>query len=168
MRLVLVGFMGAGKTVIGKKISSILNIEFIDMDEVIEKNEGMPISSIFQTYGEIYFRSLEKNLLKKLIRKENIIISTGGGVIEDKDNYELLKSNGEVIFLKASPETIMDHLKNSMERRPLLENSKDPADTIRKLLKNRHNKYIEVSDIIIDVNGKDIEEVVSDVLVYTK
>jgi len=168
MKLVLIGFMGVGKTSVGKKLAKKLNFKFIDTDYEIEKLENKTISQIFEDYGEEYFRSLETKVLKNSLKEKNIIISTGGGIITNKENYEILKNEKNVIFLDASVETIISHLYNEINKRPLLKNSKNLSDKIEELLSIRYEKYKEVSDILIKVDNKNIDEVISQILVYIR
>lgn len=166
MKIIIVGFMGVGKTSVGKRLAEKLNFDFIDTDYEIELSQDMSISNIFQNYGESYFRKLEKQTLNKVLNRNNIVISTGGGIITDKDNYNILKNEEKVIFLDASVETIINHLHNEINKRPLLYESENLRKKIEELLSNRYEKYIDVSDIIIDVNDKNIDEVISQILVY--
>jgi len=168
MKLVLIGFMGVGKTSVGKKLAKKLNFKFIDTDYEIEKLENKTISQIFEDYEEKYFRSLETKVLKNSLKEKNIIISTGGGIITNKENYEILKNEKNVIFLDASVETIISHLYNEINKRPLLKNSKNLSDKIEELLSIRYEKYKEVSDILIKVDNKNIDEVISQILVYIR
>lgn len=166
MKIIIVGFMGVGKTSVGKRLAEKLNFDFIDTDYEIELSQDMSISNIFQNYGESYFRKLEKQTLKNVLNRNNIVISTGGGIITDKDNYNILKNEEKVIFLDASVETIIKHLHNEINKRPLLYESENLRKKIEELLSNRYEKYIDISDIIIDVNDKNIDEVISQILVY--
>lgn len=166
MKLILIGFMGVGKTSVGKKLAEKLNLKFIDTDYEIEKSENKTISQIFEDYGERYFRTLETKVLKNALKEENIIISTGGGIITNKENYEILKNEKNVIFLDASTKTIINHLCNETNKRPLLKDSKNLISKIEELLSIRYEKYKEVSDILIEVNNKNIDEVISQILVY--
>jgi len=168
MKLVLIGFMGVGKTSVGKKLAKKLDFKFIDTDYEIEKLENKTISQIFEDYGEEYFRTLETRVLKNSLKEKNIIISTGGGIITNKENYEILKNEKNVIFLDASVETIISHLYNEINKRPLLKNSKNLSDKIEELLSIRYEKYKEVSDILIKVDNKNIDEVISQILVYIR
>ncbi|MGL6107443.1 shikimate kinase [Romboutsia sp.] len=168
MRMIMIGFMGVGKTTIGKSIAKKLNINFIDMDDEIEKKEKCTISEIFDKNGEKYFRTLEAKLLSELIKKDDLIISTGGGIITTEENCKILKREEKVVFLDAKPETIINHVSNEINQRPLLKNSLNLNRTISDLLEQRRDKYEEVSDITIDVNNKNIEEVISQILVYIR
>ncbi len=164
--IVLIGFMGSGKSTIGKKIANKKDMKFIDMDFEIEKLENKTISEIFKDYGEIYFREKETELLKKVLTSENAVISTGGGIIENKENREILHKEENVIWLYADAEKIIKNIKHEIYKRPKLMEAKNLEEYIEKLLKSRHSKYKEVSNIKVNTNNKNIDEVMSDILVY--
>lgn len=171
MKIILIGFMGVGKTVIGKKLAKKLNIGLVDIDEEIEKREQKSIENIFEVYGEGYFRTLENNLLKELVNQDNIVISTGGGILKKEENYSILKNEENVVFLDANVDTIIKNLssnKDEINRRPLLKTSINLYKTIENLLYERYEKYISVSNFKIDTNDKNIDEVVSQILVYNR
>lgn len=168
MRITLIGFMGSGKTVVGKSLANKLNIKFIDMDTEIEKIEKKTISNIFKEDGEDYFRKLESDLLKALLKEDNIVISTGGGIITRQENIDMLKEEKRVVFLDANVETIQRNVSKEINKRPLLKESKNIYETIDSLLKKRYDKYNGVSDIKISINDKNINEVVSEMLVYIR
>ena len=138
MRVILIGFMGVGKTSVGKALAQKLNIDFIDTDFEIEKITNKTITDIFEGCGEKHFRKLENEVLKDLVRKNDNIISTGGGIIVSKEVY----------------------------KSPLLIDSKNLYKKIDDLISTRYEKYKDVCNIRIDVNGKNIDEVVSQILVY--
>jgi len=165
MRIILIGFMGVGKTTIGKIIAKKLKLNFVDMDNYIEKTEGKSISKIFEEYGEQQFRELESESLKDLIKSDNIVISTGGGIVNTKENSEILKKEKIVIFLDANTQTILNNLSKEIDKRPLLSNSNNVENTISNLLNERYEKYNSICDIKININEKNIEEVVSQILV---
>jgi len=165
MRIILIGFMGVGKTTIGKIIAKKLKLNFVDMDNYIEKREGKSISKIFEDYGEQHFRKLESESLKDLIKSDNIVISTGGGIVTTKENSDILKKEKIVIFLDANTQTILNNLSKEIDKRPLLSNSNNVENTISNLLNERYEKYNSICDIKIDINEKNIEEVVSQILV---
>lgn len=165
MKIILIGFMGTGKTVIGKKISSKSNIKFVDIDNEIEKRENMTITKIFETKGEQYFRLLETKVLKESLIEKNIIISTGGGIITTEENLNIIKDEKNVVFLDGSVETIKRNVSRELDKRPLLKNSSNISNTIEKLLNQRYDKYNCACDIKININDKNIQEVVSEILV---
>lgn len=168
MKIILIGLMGAGKTTIGKELSMELGFRLVDMDMEIEKEANMSIVDIFEKYGEAEFRKKELNLLKKLIKEDNIIISTGGGIIKEKTNCELLKNQKHVIFLDGNVNTLLRNVSNGINERPLLKNTKDLKIKLQNLLNERYDKYKECAKIQIDINGKNIDEVVSQILVYIR
>lgn len=171
MKIILIGFMGVGKTVVGKKLAKQLNIKWIDIDEEIEKKELKSIENIFEVYGEEYFRNLENDLLKELINQDDIVISTGGGILKTEENCRILKNEENVIFLDANVDTIIKNISSNKEeinRRPLLKNSLNLYKTIDNLLGERYETYRNVSNFNIDTNGKNIDEVVSQILVYNR
>ncbi len=168
MRVILIGFMGVGKTSVGKKLARKLNFDFIDTDYEVEILADKTIPEIFNQYGENYFRKLENSILEKFVKNEDVVISTGGGIITTKENYNILKGEENVIFLDASVETIIRHLQNERNKRPLLKESENLNKKIEELLSSRYEKYRELSDILIDINGKNIDEVISQILVYIR
>lgn len=119
MIIFLIGYMGSGKSTIGKELSEILSIPFIDMDEQIEKNEGLSISEIFAFKGEKYFRDLEHDFLVNLDPDSNVIIATGGGAPCFNDNMTLLSEKGVVVWLMVSVKNIVNRIKGN-NKRPLI------------------------------------------------
>ncbi len=154
--IVLIGFMGSGKTSVGKRLSLRMKWEFIDMDDFIEKREGMTINEIFAQKGEPYFRSMEKELCERFSQPKCKIIATGGGVIKNEDNMNNLKKGGVVIYLKSKPETIAYNLRND-NTRPLLM-CEDKLGKIKELLTQREPVYNKYADIIIDVSELNLED----------
>lgn len=159
--IVLVGFMGTGKTVVGKAIAGRLNRDFLELDEIIGKREGMSITEIFKKKGEPYFRQIEKEVAKEASQKEEVVISAGGGTIIDEENFKNLKENNKIICLKASPDVILARTKN-LKTRPLL-NVADPRKTIEGLLKKRE-PYYKKADHCIDTDRLTIEQVVEKIV----
>lgn len=168
MRVVIIGFMGSGKSVVGRKLAKELKMEYIDMDTKIEEIEKRSISDIFKEDGEVYFRNVETKLLKDLTTEDNIIISTGGGIVSKNENIDILKNEKNVILLDASVSTIKKNVSNEINKRPLLKESKDVEETIKTLLLGRIDKYNKASNIKINVDSKNIDEVVSEILVYIR
>jgi len=161
MNIVLVGFMGTGKTVVGKRLAQRLNMEYVDVDELIEQQEGKKISDIFAEDGEPYFRKVEKKITRQVSGFENAVIATGGGVVLDEENIRNLKTKGVLICLSAQPEVILERTKSSV-RRPLL-NVADPEEKIAALLNKRAPLYAK-ADYTIDTSCLSIEEVVEKVI----
>ena len=124
--IVLIGFMGAGKTTISDYLSTVFDMEIVEMDQLIADREEMSIPDIFATYGEEYFRNLETDLLIEMQDKKNVVISCGGGVAMRERNVEEMKKNGKVVLLTASPETIYERVKDNNDR-PVLQGRKNVA-----------------------------------------
>lgn len=166
MNIIIVGFMGVGKSVAGEALSQKLNMNFVDMDIEIERRENCTITHIFENKGQEYFRQLESNLLKELVKDNNFIISTGGGIVTREENCKILKEQKFVVFLDANVETIIRNVSSEIEKRPLLKGTTNLHEKINELLVDRYEQYKKSSNIIIDVNNKNIDEVVSQILVY--
>ena len=161
--IVLIGFMGSGKSTVGKALAKSLNYEFIDTDEYIEKYMDMKISDIFEKYGEEYFRSLETKILFMLNESvTDAVVSTGGGMPVKEDNHSLLKSLGKVFWLDVSSDTVYKRLKNDTTR-PLLK-SDNPYEKIVELLNKRYTAYQNASDYVVDVNRDDVEAICNEIL----
>lgn len=150
--IILCGFMGAGKTVVGKELKSMIGYKLIDIDEFIEQEQGISIKEIFKIYGEQYFRDLEYEVCKKVATMNNCIISTGGGTITYDRNAKVLKECGKVFFLDASFPIISERIGNS-NTRPLFKD----REKAKQLYEERKNKYYENSDYIINADST-IEE----------
>ena len=155
--IVLIGFMGAGKSTISDFLQTVFAMEVVEMDQIIAEREGMSISDIFETYGEEYFRNLETELLIEMQSRKNVVISCGGGVPMRERNVVEMKKNGRVVLLTAKPETILNRVKDNHDR-PLLEGNKN-VDFIADLMEKRREKYEAASDIVIETDGKDKLEI---------
>ncbi len=142
--VVLVGYMGSGKTSVGKEIAKMRGMDFIDLDEYIEKKEGRSIREIFEFESEEYFRNLETRTIKSLFKLSNTVISTGGGSVLRKENRDNLRKLGEIVYLKADVDTLVDRLKGD-ESRPLLqaESEAELRKRIASMLESR-NPYYEI------------------------
>lgn len=157
--IILTGMMGAGKTTVGKELATIMNCNFIDLDETIEKNYGK-ISDIFKQKGEEYFRQIETLELKKLNIQETFVLSTGGGIVLKDENIKILQTLGYVFYLEASIDTIYERIKNQ-KHRPLL-NTPDPKRSIEEILSKRKKLY-ENSGEKITVNNKNVKEIAEEI-----
>jgi shikimate kinase len=153
----IVGFMGTGKTSLARRLSGVKKLAFIDLDELIQTSEKKSITEIFSQKGEVYFRALEKNILAEVSRKDDQVVSCGGGIVLDKDNIVLMKNSGIIICLSARPEVILARTKN-YQHRPLL-NVDDPEKKIKELLEARANLYA-LADHKIDTSDISLKEVV--------
>ncbi len=159
MRIFLIGFMASGKTSIGEKIAKKLNLQFIDIDNVIEEESGLQISDIFTERGEDYFRNLEENALNKIIEKENVVIATGGGTTCFFDNMELMNKNGITVYIKLSALDLFNRLENSQTDRPLLKglNKEKLLAKIVELL-NKREKFYKQAQYTIDGIDPDLNK----------
>jgi shikimate kinase len=160
--VILIGFMGCGKTTIGYKLSYRLRKAVIDTDKEIEKEEKRSISDIFAAEGEEYFREQETACLRRLTKTvNNQIISVGGGLPMREINRELMHQLGQVVYLRAKAETIYQRVKNDTTR-PLLQGD-NPQEKIKALLAERKENYESAADIIVDVDGKEFEQIVNEI-----
>lgn len=152
MKIYLTGFMGSGKSYIGTRLATELNLDFLDLDTIIEKSENQTIATIFNTKGENYFRNIESENLKNTKKNENIIISTGGGTPCFFDNMDWMNDNGTTIFLNPTVDILFKRLQPETAKRPLLADNSD--ETLRlfisQKLKNRL-KYYEKARHIINI-----------------
>lgn len=163
--IILIGFMGTGKTAVGKRLASILEKDFYDSDQEVETVTGMSISQLFNKYGEVRFRSEEKLAIQRLVQNEDCIIATGGGVILDQANIALLAKNGVIICLSARPEIIYERVKRR-NNRPLLKRG-NPYDMIVELLSEREELY-KCADYYIDTSDLDFQEIIDKILAFLK
>lgn len=151
--IILIGFMGAGKSSVGKRLASHLHLEFVDTDELIVKKQKRPVSEIFASEGEAFFRSLETETLKELLKKEErLVIAVGGGLPMTPANQPLLKQLGEVVYLKAEVDTLMERLKRDTSR-PLLQGG-DLRTKITGLMQQREATYEKIADFTIWTDHK--------------
>lgn len=164
--IVLIGFMGTGKSSTGYRIAQKMKRDFIDTDREIERVTGMSISQLFKRHGEIRFRSEEELITRKLRDRTNLVIATGGGIILNPNNISCLKKNGILVCLDASPEDIFSRVSRKKGVRPLLRNNFS-ADGIRTLLKDRESLY-SCADFRIDTSGRDINEVVDEIIKFIR
>lgn len=160
--LVLIGFMGTGKTTISSTLKRVFAMDVIEMDQIISEREGMSISEIFEKYGEPYFRDAETNLLIELQERKNAVISCGGGTPLRDVNVAEMKKNGKVILLTAEPETVFERVKSSHDR-PLIENNKN-VSFIADLMEKRRSKYEAAADIIIHTDHKDEYQICEEIV----
>lgn len=161
--IALVGFMGCGKSTVGKVLANRLNAQFLDTDTQIQNDMQMSINEIFAKYGEAYFRRLERNLCKLIAVNQPLIIATGGGIIKGRCNIDALKVNGTIIYIKSSPGKIYSNIKND-NTRPLLNGAADKLKRIEELLEERIPLYEECADIIIDSTDYQIEDTVNEII----
>ena len=164
--LVLIGFMGVGKTTMSDYFNTMFAMDVIEMDQIIARREGMSIPDIFEIHGEEYFRNCETELLIEMQSRKNVVISCGGGVPMRERNVVEMKKNGRVILLTAEPETILERVRDDHSR-PLLESNKN-VSFIRELMEKRREKYEAAADIIIRTDGRSIQEIGEEIIVQLR
>ena len=164
--IALIGFMGTGKTVVGKALAKKLNRKFVELDSLIEQKAGKTIPQIFQEDGEIAFRELEIEVTKEVAERKNVVIACGGGVVLNKINIDRLRKESLIVYLTASPKVILERTSNDAEERPLLK--ANPLLTIQQLLKFRKPFYERAADIKIDTSKLSIDSIVEQTIVRIK
>jgi shikimate kinase len=161
--LVLIGFMGTGKSTVGRQCAARRGLRLYDSDHEIERRAGCSIAQFFASRGEAAFRQLEREVIADLARPRGVVISTGGGVPLDPGNVACLRAGGMVILLKAMPETILRRIGNAQSR-PLLAQAADPRARIAELLAERDSAYRSAAHCCVDTTGRTTAEVVSSIL----
>lgn len=162
MNIILIGFMGTGKTEVGKRLAERLSNDFLDTDELIEKSEGKKISDIFKDNGEEYFRNLETEVIETLQDYENYVLSTGGGIVLRDENVRLLKEIGPIVLLTARDDVILSRVSDKDDR-PLLEQG-DKAEKIKELLAKRALIYKAAADYTVDTSDKSVDNIVEEII----
>ena len=157
----LIGFMGTGKTTIANALNRKYDMQIVDMDCEIEKNQQMAISDIFASKGEEYFRNLETQLIKDLQNSDNVVVSCGGGAVLREENVREMKKSGRIVLLNATPETILERVKYS-NNRPLLEGKKN-VDDIRQMMSKREGCYNSAADVVVSVDNREVEEIADEI-----
>ncbi|QNJ96635.1 shikimate kinase [Constantimarinum furrinae] len=165
MKIVLLGYMGSGKSVVGEQLATTLNYSFLDLDNEIEKNAGMPISNLFSEKGEIWFRRKENEILKEIIQQDpKLVLATGGGTpcYGDSSSFIQLEKDVISIYLKTSLDELTHRLFSETTHRPLiahLESKEALKDFIRKHLFERAHYYNQ-ADLVIETDGKPVNAIV--------
>ena len=161
--IVLVGFMGTGKSAVGRVIAQKLEFHFIDTDDVIEQTSKAKISDIFAEHGEDYFRDLESQAVKSVTLMKNQVVATGGGVVLRSSNIDLLRTRGPIFCLNATPKAIWDRVRSSRSR-PLLRGP-EPLKKIETLLDKRA-PYYALADHQIETTGVSVDRVADEIISY--
>ena len=157
MKIVLTGFMGTGKSVVGRRLAERLGLSFIDLDDLIQEKAGMAIPEIFASEGESGFRQRERELIAGLANRRDCVIATGGGAMLDSENVRALKTGGVLVCLQADPEIILKRI-GADPHRPLLQ-VPDRIARIRELLEQRASAYAQ-ADLLLETSGATVEEIV--------
>lgn len=161
--IILIGYMGSGKSTVARELHQRNNMEIIDTDSKIVKEQGKSINEIFAQDGETAFRDLETDCLKQLSeKKDSFILSTGGGMPVREENRALLKNLGTVFFLKADTDTILERVKHDTAR-PLLQDE-DRRSKIETMLMTRTPLYEAAADYIIVTDGRTVEEIAGEII----
>ena len=161
MNILLIGFMGSGKSTIGRKLAKLLEYSFVDTDSVIEEDQGCCVAEIFKYGGEECFRKMETRLLQKLKNVENSVIATGGGIVLREQNQRLLQEIGKRVYLNVPQEELQQRLKNDRNR-PLLK-KKDPETVVQKMMKERVLLY-EQAEYIVDAGQRSPQKIASEII----
>ncbi len=176
MQIYFIGYRASGKTTVGKNLAKMLNYKFLDTDQEIVWQSQLEIADIVKKYGWDFFRKKEKAIINSINPADNLIISLGGGAIIDSDNARTIKQNGTVIFLKTSPNIIKKRLltdANTKKNRPSLsgadtQNSlhNNTINEVDKILAKREPIYNNISNIIINTDNKQIEQIICEIIEY--
>ena len=153
MNIILCGMMGAGKTTVGIQLALLSDRCWMDTDNLIAKDYG-EITTIFERYGEEYFRKLETRMVEELVEEDNLVVSVGGGLVLKEENVSLLKENGKIFYLRASVDTLTERLKADTTRPLLQTDGESLTDKLTRMLEERAPIYERVADFTIDVEGK--------------
>ncbi len=163
--IVLIGFMGTGKTTVARRIAEKTGYDIREMDELIEKDMGMSVARIFQERGEPYFRDLESDMAQRVASAENVVISCGGGTVMRRKNVDALRKSGRIILLRAKPETVLERVKKNGDKRPVLSKYQSRG-YISWLMKKRSDAYMGAADYIIDVDGRATDDIADEIISY--
>ena len=158
--LYLIGFMGTGKTTVGKYVAELLEMNFVDMDEMVVESEGCSINEIFKNKGEPYFREIESKILESISGSESLVVSTGGGCIESEFNRNLMKESGDVVFIDTPWDEILERLVLSSDR-PLA-SADDGWQQTHNLYKKRLPLYLS-ADFVINAAGRGPEDIAREI-----
>ncbi len=161
--IALIGFMGVGKTAVGKVLAEKLGRSFVELDSLIEQRVGKSIPDIFQQDGETAFRELEMRVTEEVANKKKAVIACGGGLVLNKINIDRLRESSRIVYLTASPRVMLKRVSSEEGQRPLLEVD-NPTLTIRELLDFRKPFYERAADIIINTSKLDINSVAEQII----
>ncbi len=158
--IVLMGFMGTGKSEVGRRLAQRLGRSFVDTDQLVEERAGKRIAAIFADEGEVAFRSLEHAAVDEAAGRGGVVIAVGGGAVLDPENVRILRAAGTLVYLTARPEVILSRVGDAKSR-PLLRN--DPRGTVTQLLAERDSVYAAAADVTVDTSDRTADEVVGEV-----
>ena len=162
-RVTLIGFMGSGKTSVGRLLARILDLKQVDLDGVIEERERMSINEIFKTRGEAYFRDLERAAMAEMnLREEPVVLCSGGGIVLDPRNIDAIRERGVAVWLRAAPETIYARVCRDGSR-PLLKDGMS-VEKIASILEARLPLYEKAADLTVDTDDKTTKAIALEVM----
>ncbi|MBN1365985.1 MAG: shikimate kinase AroL [Syntrophaceae bacterium] len=170
MKVVLIGYRATGKSTVGRILAARLKIGFFDTDSMVEENAGMPIKEIVAAHGWDFFREKEKETVKSLAQKKDCVIATGGGIILFKENMDLLKQAGVIIWLNAPQQDIIDRLKKDAQKdatRPQFTSGNIVQETMN-IMKERLPLYEKYADYIVDTLKKNTKQVAEEIYQYLR
>jgi len=167
MNVVLIGYRGTGKTVVGKKLAEVLHKKLIRMDELITEKAGMSIPEIVERYGWGRFRDLESEVAEEVGKMDDCIVDTGGGVVLRRMNVDNLRKKGIIIWLKSDVKTIIERIKDD-RRRPSLTGKKSFTEEVAEVLEQRRKKYEDAADYAIDTSRLTVDKAVDKIIGYLK
>jgi shikimate kinase len=160
----LIGFMGAGKSTVGRILGEALGMEFLDTDQLVVERAGLPIPEIFSRFGEKYFRELEREVIDEIAGKRGLVVALGGGAPMDDENWRRLRGSGVTVYLRESPEVLAERLADD-DTRPLLVGHSGEArkERIRSLLASREPRYLE-ADVVVECRGRRPEDIAAEII----
>ncbi len=168
-RVFLAGFMGSGKSTIGPELARKLGYDFVDIDDLIEKSEGVTIPEIFRNHGEEYFRRIEKRVLDDLSGNDrHIVVALGGGTLTNEESRGLLREEGILVYLRSDPKEILERVKKKRDRPMLLApdgsplNDAELSSRVESLLREREVHYLE-ANIIVSTSGRTVSKSVEEI-----
>ena len=167
MNVAIFGFMGVGKSSVGRLVAEALSMEFVDLDETIVAHAGMGIPAIFEKRGEKGFRELEKEATRIIAALNGVVIACGGGTVLDEDNLKALRRNSRMILLTADPKIILQRVEADGDTRPLL-SVEEKVEPIARLLRERMPRYLEAADKVVDTRRKTQSQVVREIIEYLR
>ena len=167
MNVAIFGFMGVGKSSVGRLVAEALGMEFVDLDDTVVAKAGMDIPAIFRERGEKGFRELEKEATRTIAARDGVVIACGGGTVLDQDNLEALRRNSRMILLTADPETTLRRVEADGDTRPLL-SVEEKVEPIARLLGHRMSRYLEAADKAVDTSGKNQAQVAREIIEYLR
>ncbi|MGQ9647953.1 MAG: shikimate kinase [Thermodesulfobacteriota bacterium] len=166
MNFVLIGYRGAGKTTVGRRLSAFLQKGFVDTDDLIEERQRTPIGEIVKTYGWDYFRAIERRVISEISNHDDLIVAAGGGAVLEPENVKALRRNGFIIWLKADIQVLLQRMAKDPRTttgRPSL-TGKGALEELKEVLAHRESLYEQASEVQVDTSLLDVNGVVNNIL----